>query len=77
MDEHRRITPVGRRIAALPCDPKLGRMLLAAARLHCLTETAHHHGVSGGAGSPGASAEQTQAQADEAHAAMPTGALIL
>src|SRR3984885_7086289 len=38
MDDQRRITPVGRRIASLPCDPKLGRMLLAAARLHCLSE---------------------------------------
>jgi len=38
MDERRQITPLGRRIAALPCDPKLGRMLLAAARLHCLAE---------------------------------------
>ena len=38
MDAHRRITPLGRQIAALPCDPKLGRMLLAAARHHCLTE---------------------------------------
>jgi ATP-dependent helicase HrpA len=38
MDERRRITPLGRRIASLPCDPKLGRMLLAAARLHCLSE---------------------------------------
>ncbi len=38
MDDRRRITPLGRRIAALPCDPKLGRMLLAAARMRCLTE---------------------------------------
>ena len=38
MDEQRRITPLGRRIASLPCDPKLGRMLLAAARWHCLSE---------------------------------------
>ncbi len=39
MDDRRRITELGRRIASLPCDPKLGRMLLAAARLHCVTET--------------------------------------
>ncbi len=38
MDDRRRITQLGRRIASLPCDPKLGRMLLAAARLRCLTE---------------------------------------
>jgi ATP-dependent helicase HrpA len=38
MDDRRRITSLGRRIASLPCDPKLGRMLLAAARLRCLSE---------------------------------------
>jgi ATP-dependent helicase HrpA len=38
MDEQRLVTPLGRRIAALPCDPRLGRMLLAAARAGCLAE---------------------------------------
>jgi ATP-dependent helicase HrpA len=38
MDERGRITQLGQRIASLPCDPKLGRMLLAAAKLHCLSE---------------------------------------
>ncbi len=34
----RRVTRLGRQIAALPVDPRLGRMLLAASRLRCLTE---------------------------------------
>lgn len=38
MNEERRVTPLGRQIAALPVDPRLGRMLLAAARQRCLTE---------------------------------------
>ena len=38
MDEQRGITQLGQRLACLPCDPKLGRMLLAAAKLHCLSE---------------------------------------
>ncbi len=32
------LTPVGRQLAALPVDPRLGRMLLAAADLDCLRE---------------------------------------
>ncbi|MBW4051195.1 MAG: ATP-dependent RNA helicase HrpA [Proteobacteria bacterium] len=38
MDQERRVTPLGRQIAGLPVDPRLGRMLLAAARQRCLTE---------------------------------------
>ncbi|HEX5208718.1 MAG TPA: ATP-dependent RNA helicase HrpA [Steroidobacteraceae bacterium] len=38
MDADRRVTSLGRKIATLPVDPRLGRMLLAAARHHCLTE---------------------------------------
>jgi ATP-dependent helicase HrpA len=38
MDGERRVTSVGRKIAALPVDPRLGRMLLAAARQRCLGE---------------------------------------
>jgi ATP-dependent RNA helicase HrpA len=34
----RRVTRLGRQIAALPVDPRLGRMLLAAAHQRCLTE---------------------------------------
>ena len=38
MDDERRVTRLGRQIAALPVDPRLGRMLLAASRQRCLTE---------------------------------------
>ncbi len=34
----RRVTGLGRQIAAVPVDPRLGRMLLAASRLGCLAE---------------------------------------
>ena len=38
MDEEGRVTRVGRDLASLPCDPRLGRMLIAAARERCLAE---------------------------------------
>jgi ATP-dependent helicase HrpA len=38
MTDDRRVTRLGRQIAALPLDPRLGRMLLAASRQRCLTE---------------------------------------
>jgi ATP-dependent helicase HrpA len=38
MDRDRRLSRVGRDMAALPVDPRLARMLLAAAREHCLAE---------------------------------------
>ena len=38
MTEDRRITRIGRQLAALPCDPRLGRMLLAAAERRALAE---------------------------------------
>ena len=38
MDDERGVTRLGRQIAALPVDPRLGRMLLAASRQRCLTE---------------------------------------
>jgi ATP-dependent helicase HrpA len=38
MTAERRVTSLGRQIAALPVDPRLGRMLLAAARQRCLAE---------------------------------------
>jgi ATP-dependent helicase HrpA len=34
----RRLTPLGRRLARLPVDPRLGRMVLEADRLHCAEE---------------------------------------
>ncbi|MHB8816067.1 MAG: ATP-dependent RNA helicase HrpA [Steroidobacteraceae bacterium] len=38
MDGERCVTRLGRQIAALPVDPRLGRMLLAASRQRCLAE---------------------------------------
>ncbi|MGH8299066.1 MAG: ATP-dependent RNA helicase HrpA [Steroidobacteraceae bacterium] len=38
MSDERRVTSLGRQIATLPVDPRLGRMLLAAARQRCLAE---------------------------------------
>ena len=38
MNGERQVTRLGRQIAGLPVDPRLGRMLLAAARQRCLTE---------------------------------------
>ncbi|HEY4339398.1 MAG TPA: ATP-dependent RNA helicase HrpA [Steroidobacteraceae bacterium] len=67
MDERRQITHIGRRIAALPCDPKLGRMLLAAARLRCLSEMLIITAFLA-AQDPRERPSEAQAQADEAHA---------
>ncbi|HAP77412.1 MAG TPA: ATP-dependent RNA helicase HrpA [Acidimicrobiaceae bacterium] len=36
--ETQRLTAVGRRLARLPIDPRLGRMVLEADRLHCVRE---------------------------------------
>lgn len=36
MDERGRLLPLGRQLAALPVDPRLGRMLLAAKQKNCL-----------------------------------------
>jgi ATP-dependent helicase HrpA len=38
MDEQRRVTSLGEKIASLPVDPRLGRMLLAASHHRCVTE---------------------------------------
>ena len=40
LSEEGQLTEVGRRLARLPLDPKLGRMLLAGADEHCLEEVA-------------------------------------
>ncbi len=40
LSEEGTLTDIGRRLAKLPLDPKLGRMLLAAAGEHCLDEVA-------------------------------------
>ncbi len=38
MDSERRITPLGRRLARLPIDPRIGRMILAAGKEGCVRE---------------------------------------
>ena len=37
-DQKRKITPIGRQIAGIPVDPRIGRMLLAAGTFDCLEE---------------------------------------
>ena len=38
VDEQRALTPVGERLAKMPVDPRVARMLLAASEQHCLFE---------------------------------------
>jgi ATP-dependent helicase HrpA len=38
VDEDNQLTPLGRKLAKLPLDPRVGRMILAAQEYHCLTE---------------------------------------
>ena len=38
LDDKRKLTPLGRRLARLPIDPRLGRMLLASANEGCVSE---------------------------------------
>ncbi|MBB3117681.1 ATP-dependent RNA helicase HrpA [Pseudoduganella violacea] len=38
VDENNRLTPLGRKLAKLPLDPRVGRMILAAQENACLTE---------------------------------------
>lgn len=38
LDEKRQLTPLGKRLARLPIDPRLGRMLLASADEGCVSE---------------------------------------
>jgi ATP-dependent helicase HrpA len=38
VDGERRVSKIGRQIARLPLDPRIGRMLLSAAHNHCLAE---------------------------------------
>ncbi len=38
LDDKRQLTPLGKRLARLPIDPRLGRMLLAAADEGCVSE---------------------------------------
>ncbi len=38
VDAHRRLTPIGRQLARMPVDPRIGRMILAAQSEGCLGE---------------------------------------
>jgi ATP-dependent helicase HrpA len=38
LDEQERLTPIGRQLARLPCDPRIGRMIVAGHEEHCLAE---------------------------------------
>src|SRR5262249_10821362 len=38
VDEQRRLTPIGTKLAELPIDPSLARMIVAAREENCLTE---------------------------------------
>jgi ATP-dependent RNA helicase HrpA len=38
IDDGRKLTPLGRKLARLPVDPRIGRMILAAAEEHCLAD---------------------------------------
>jgi ATP-dependent helicase HrpA len=38
IDQNRELTPIGRRLAQLPCDPRIGRMILAAEDEGCVRE---------------------------------------
>ena len=38
VDDHRRLTPLGRKLARLPVDPRIGKMILTADRENCLAE---------------------------------------
>ena len=38
VDRHRKLTPLGRKLAKLPVDPRIGRMIYEADSEHCLAE---------------------------------------
>ena len=38
IDEQRNLTPIGRTLARLPVDPRIGRMIIAADQEHCLAD---------------------------------------
>ena len=44
IDENGNITPIGKRMATLPCHPRIARMILATTNLN--TSTSHHHNTS-------------------------------
>jgi len=66
VDEARLVTPLGRQLARMPVDPRLGRMLVAAGREGCVSEVA----IIASALSvqdPRERPAEAQQQADEAH----------
>ena len=68
VDDSRRVTALGKQIAALPIDPRLARMLIAASHLGCVAEmlvlTAFLASQD-----PRERPQDAQAQADQKHAA--------
>jgi ATP-dependent helicase HrpA len=68
VDEARRVTSLGRQIAAVPVDPRLARMLLAAAHHACVAEMLVLTAFLAGQDPRERPAEALQ-QADEKHAA--------
>ena len=66
LDADDRVTPLGRRLARLPVDPRIGRMILAAGELGCVDEVLVI-GAALSAGDPRESSPETRAQAAAAH----------
>lgn len=66
VDARQQLTPVGRDLARLPLDPRLGRMVLAARDNHCLTELVIIASALG-AQDPRIRPPEQQQPADEAH----------
>ena len=73
VDGQQRLTPIGRDLARLPLDPRLGRMVLAARENHCLTEMMIIASALG-AQDPRVRPPEHQQAADEAHRRMMFGA---
>jgi ATP-dependent RNA helicase HrpA len=66
VDGERRVTGIGRQIARLPVDPRIGRMLLSAAHGHCLEEVLVI-GAALGVQDPRDRPMEKQQAADQAH----------
>lgn len=71
-DERQQLTRLGRDLARLPLDPRLGRMVLAARDNHCLTELTIIASALG-AQDPRLRPPEQQQTADEAHRRMMFG----
>ncbi|HEX7012345.1 MAG TPA: ATP-dependent RNA helicase HrpA [Steroidobacteraceae bacterium] len=67
VDDSRRVTSLGRQLATLPLDPRLGRMLLAASHHGCLSEMLTITAFLASQ-DPRERPADAQAQADEKHA---------